>query len=158
MAVLSVTSSRGRSYSPTSTLPTDPLSIIQHALASGQGAQLIELLASQLKTNQFIGQPTAVPHDFDLSHGSHEVMYVTFRMGPRKEVVFKIGPDTIMRHEIDCCLEMWRYDDGRRYMAWELFFYLPCNTRIDYYKPLAAKELGVENHDLIDVFSESHGG
>lgn len=139
MAVISASSSRSRSYST----PTDPLSIIQHALANGQGAQLIELLASQLKTNQFIGQPAAIPHDFDLSHGSHEVMYVTFRNGPRKEVVIKIGPETIMRHAIDCCLGMWRHPDGRRFMAWELFFYLPCNTRIDYYAPLTARQVSL---------------
>ncbi|OBT89417.1 hypothetical protein VE02_02056 [Pseudogymnoascus sp. 03VT05] len=154
MAVISTSSSRSRSYSP----PTDPLTIIQHALASGQGPQLIELLAAQLKANEFIGQPVAVPHDFDLSHGSQEVMYVTFRNGPRKELVFKIAPETIMRQAIAFCLEVWRNDWGVRFKASELFFYLPCNNKIDYYTPLTARQLGVENHDLIDVFSESHGG
>ncbi|OBT92769.1 hypothetical protein VE01_09154 [Pseudogymnoascus verrucosus] len=153
MAVLSAPSSRSRSNSP-----TDPLAIIQAALANGQGPQLIELLATQLKANQFIGQPIAIPHDFDLSHGSQEAMYVTFRHGPRKELVFKIGPDTIMKHAIDWCLETWRNDWGGRFMAWDLFFYLPDNMRIDYYKPLTARQLGIENHDLIDVFSASHGG
>ncbi|OBT70056.1 hypothetical protein VE03_00585 [Pseudogymnoascus sp. 23342-1-I1] len=163
MAVLTAPSRHGRSYQPPHAVPTsrpspDPMSIIQLALASSQGHQLIELLAAQLKGNQFIGQPQTMAHDFDLSHGSREVMYVTFRMGPRRELVFKIGPETIMRHAVDRCLETWRSDEGRRFMAWELFFYLPDNVRIDYYKPMTAAELGVENHDLIDVFSESHGG
>ena len=88
-------------------------------------------------------------YDFDLSHGSSDVLYATFRMGPRQDLVFRIGPEMIMRHAIDRCLETWRHPDGRKFMAWELFFYLPCNTRIDYYKPLTAAEVSLFSFTVI---------
>jgi hypothetical protein len=138
MAVLSTYSRYGRP-------PTlnDPLPIFQHDLAGFEDAHLIEPFAPQLKANKFIGLPQVMPHDFNLTDGSHGVMYVTFRMGPRRELVFRIGPETIMRHAIDCCLRSWVHPEGREFMAWELLFYLPCNTRIDYYKPLTAMEVSL---------------
>jgi hypothetical protein len=144
MAVLPTTSYRGRSYSRPLTQPvsaTDHLASLNLALSTPEGHKLLELLAAQLKASKFIDQTVMTPHDFDLSDGAHEVMYVTCRMGARQELVFKIGPGTLMRHAIDRCLETWRHPEGRRYMAWELFFYLPCNTRIDYFKPMTAKEV-----------------
>ncbi|KFY86485.1 hypothetical protein V500_07593 [Pseudogymnoascus sp. VKM F-4518 (FW-2643)] len=153
MAIYSASSLRGRS--PT---PKDPLSALTQALAGAQGAQLLELLAARLKANKLTDQAEAKPHDFDLSRGAREVMYVTFRMGPRQELVFKIVPGTIMRRALDLCLDTWRGPEGDRYMASELFFYLPCNTKIDYDDFMTAEELEIENHDLIDVYSESYGG
>lgn len=66
---------------------------------------------------------------------------MTFRMGPRRELVFKVGPQTLMRRAIDRCLDAWRNEQGGRFNPWELFFYLPCNGKIDYYKPMTAAQV-----------------
>ncbi|KFX91280.1 hypothetical protein O988_07818 [Pseudogymnoascus sp. VKM F-3808] len=161
MAVLSTTY-RGRSYSqslPQAVYTPDPLAAINLAFNSTQGHQLLELLAAQLKTNKFIGQAEAVkPHDFDLSDGARDVMYVTCRMETRQELIFKIEPGTLMKRVIDRCLETWRYPDGRRFIESDLNFFLPCGTKIDYSKTMTAAELGVESNDLIDVYGWWHGG
>lgn len=119
----------------------DPLSVINEALASAQGAQLLELIAAQLKANKLIGQTETTAHDFDLSAGAREVMYVTCRMGPRQELVFKISPKTLMIRVMHCCCDTWRDSEGHMFFAPELFFYLPCNTKIDYYSWMTAEQV-----------------
>lgn len=117
----------------------DPLSAITEALASAQGAQLIELIAAQLKAKKLIGQTETTAHDFDLSDGAREVMYVTCRMGPRQELVFKISPKTEMIRVVDRCCDTWRDSEGHRLIFSELFFYLPCNTKLEYYGWITAE-------------------
>lgn len=124
-----------------SSTPEDPLSAINEALASDLGAQLIKLIAKQLKPNKYIGQANTTAHDFDLSYGTRKAMYVACRMGPRQELVFKIGRKTMMKHVIDRCCDAWRDPEGHRLIASELFFYLPCNTKIDYHDGMTAKEV-----------------
>ncbi|KFY45194.1 hypothetical protein V494_01094 [Pseudogymnoascus sp. VKM F-4513 (FW-928)] len=97
-------------------------------------------------------------YDCDLSGGQEEVMYVTFRMGPRSALVFKIGPQTPMNRAIRRCVSNWKDDEGGRFTARELFVFLPCNSRIEYDKRMTAAQLGIENHDLIDVYTQSYGG
>ncbi|KFY16713.1 hypothetical protein V492_01149 [Pseudogymnoascus sp. VKM F-4246] len=136
---------------------SDPITILTQAIANGQGQQLIDLITAQIEAKKSTNQPESTGYDFDLSGGQAEVMYVTFRMGPRRELVFKIGPETKINDAIHCCVDTWTTEWGR-FWPWELFFYLPCNSRIDYYATMTAAQLGVENHDLIDVFTESYGG
>jgi hypothetical protein len=93
------------------------------------------------KRNELIRQLNASTYDFDLSNDSADVLYTTFRFGPRKELVFKISPSTLMRNAIILCLDAWRRPDGDIYSPEELFFYMPCNNKIDYYKPKTALEV-----------------
>lgn len=117
MAVISGSLRHSRSPSP-----IDPMTAITQALSTAQGTQLLELLAAQLKVNKFIGQPDVTAHDFDISDGASEVMYVTFRMGPRRELVFKVGPQTLMRRAIDLCIDAWRNEQGGRFNPWSCSF------------------------------------
>ena len=86
---------------------------------------------------------SVMAHDFDLSDGARDIMYVTIRMGPRQELVFKIGPQTLMRHAIDRCLDTWRKPNGQRFMGGELVFHMPDNNKINYYEPRTAAEVSL---------------
>src|SRR5690349_12860770 len=69
----------------------------------------------QKDRHELIRQLNAYSYDFDLSNGAVDTLFVTCRFGPRKEVVFKIGPLTVMSLAITCCVAVWVRSNGSRY-------------------------------------------